>query len=404
MTRRVGLALVLGLAVLVQQGCGDAYYPERLSYSFTPYHLKSPDGKSMQTITLDADQAEELSQALETYFGTPRNPIVAGLGYEGDESGVKPFEVRNASGSMATVARADAENARSGRPQQLQLSPQTLKEGSRVYRQNCLYCHGLNGDGAGPTGAYLDPRPRDFRLGQFKFRSTVVRDSRGEMNPGALTRPSREDLKRTIREGVPTANMPSFRTLSEAEIDQATSYVIHLSLRGMVQFQLAGYLRSSPGSRLTPGRVRSAVEQVVVEWFQHSWSVVEASAPPDWFAALNDPELRRQRLKEGRELYMTKGACYQCHGIDGRSSPREIGEEEARRLNEWGEPNPPRDLTTGAFRGGSRPIDLFHRIRLGIIPSGMRANDVTTLSDEEIWKLVQYVLSLSEQKYPYAGK
>ena len=39
----------------------------------------------------------------------------------------------------------------------------TLAEGSKLYRQHCLHCHGLEGNGRGPTGYWVNPPPRDYR-------------------------------------------------------------------------------------------------------------------------------------------------------------------------------------------------------------------------------------------------
>jgi hypothetical protein len=55
-------------------------------------------------------------------------------------------------------------------------------------------------------------------------------------------------------------------------------------------------------------------------------------------------------------------------------------------------------LTIGGYRGGSRPIDIFYRIRLGVAGSGMPAADPASVKDEEVWYLVDYVLSLPQQK------
>ena len=42
---------------------------------------------------------------------------------------------------------------------ELKLDKKTLAEGSKLYRKQCLHCHGLNGDGKGPTGLWLNPHP-----------------------------------------------------------------------------------------------------------------------------------------------------------------------------------------------------------------------------------------------------
>lgn len=41
--------------------------------------------------------------------------------------------------------------------------------GKSVYETNCLSCHGPSGKGDGPVGQALNPRPRDFSRGEFKF-------------------------------------------------------------------------------------------------------------------------------------------------------------------------------------------------------------------------------------------
>jgi high-affinity iron transporter len=46
-----------------------------------------------------------------------------------------------------------------GKPE---LSPQILDKGKAAYAQTCQTCHGDKGDGMGPTGKYLNPKPRDF--------------------------------------------------------------------------------------------------------------------------------------------------------------------------------------------------------------------------------------------------
>ena len=65
-------------------------------------------------------------------------------------------------------------------------------------------------------------------------------------------------------------------------------------------------------------------------------------------------------------------------------------------FDEWGEDITPRNLTTGIFRGGRRPIDIYRRITTGIRGTPMPAiPDI--LTEEDRWALVHYVLSLSER-------
>lgn len=74
-----------------------------------------------------------------------------------------------------------------------------LAQGEEIYFGRCSFCHGLIGDGEGPAAKYLDPRPRDFTLGIFKFRTT---------QSGGL--PQDTDLFRTVSLGLPGTGMQSF--------------------------------------------------------------------------------------------------------------------------------------------------------------------------------------------------
>ena len=41
--------------------------------------------------------------------------------------------------------------------------------GKKTYDLYCVTCHGPTGDGQGPVGKTLQPPPRDFTKGDFKF-------------------------------------------------------------------------------------------------------------------------------------------------------------------------------------------------------------------------------------------
>src|SRR5262249_47370126 len=72
--------------------------------------------------------------------------------------------------------------------------------------------------------------PRDYRQGLFKFTSIQV--------PQGSRKARREDLLRTLKQGIEGTSMPSFALLSEQELGQLISYVIHLSMRGQVEFEV----------------------------------------------------------------------------------------------------------------------------------------------------------------------
>jgi hypothetical protein len=66
------------------------------------------------------------------------------------------------------------------------------------------------------------------------------------------------------------------------------------------------------------------------------------------------------------------------------------------RLDEWGNDSNPRNFRNAIFRGGSRPIDFYRRIKYGISGTIMPAADAS-LTDDDIWALAYYVLSIAEQ-------
>ena len=100
-----------------------------------------------------------------------------------------------------------------------------------LYRRNCAHCHGISGDGIGPTAFILNPYPRDYRPGVYKFKSTF--------NPNE---PTDEDLHHTLMDGVPGTAMPAFSVLPPDEVAALLEYVKYLSMRGQMETALVGYI------------------------------------------------------------------------------------------------------------------------------------------------------------------
>jgi mono/diheme cytochrome c family protein len=87
--------------------------------------------------------------------------------------------------------------------------------GKKTYDVYCVGCHGEEGLGNGPAAEFLNPKPRNFVNGDYKFFHF------GE--PGPL--PSDESLKITVRNGLAGASMPAFPLLTDQEIVDVTTYV-----------------------------------------------------------------------------------------------------------------------------------------------------------------------------------
>jgi YD repeat-containing protein len=273
----------------------------------------------------------------------------------------------------------------------LKVDERTLWNGSKHYRRHCLHCHGLTGNGNGPTGPWVHPHPRDYRRGQFKYISS------NPTVPGAKAR--RADLLRVLAKGIDGTSMPSFGLLEEKEREEMVSYVIHLSIRGETEFEVMRSLLG--GTPLEPGAVAAEVQKkaqtLAKRWKETNDSV---NTPPPYPEELGTDEAKRKEsVARGYELFIGRGACISCHLDFGRQS--------AYKYDAWGTLVRPRDLTAGVFRGGRRPVDVYYRITRGIVPSQMPSLGVPVESNPpnakpeekkithaDAWDLVNFVQAL----------
>ena len=177
---------------------------------------------------------------------------------------------------------------------------------ARVYAQRCAVCHGPDGRGNGPAAPSLIPRPRDFTLGLFKYKSTPAGQP-----------PTDDDLRQVIANGLPASAMPYFHDLlSDSEIDAVVAQI--------KQFSKA-FSGVSPQAIVVPPR----------------------------------PAPTAASTERGRALYISRD-CAGCHGPDGRK---------ARFLVDasTNHPTPIRDLSAPwTFHGGSDPNQIWLRLTTGI--------------------------------------
>lgn len=294
-----------------------------------------------------------------------------------------------------------------------------MRSGRHLYMRHCMHCHGVTGDGNGPTAKYLNPLPRDYRDGVFKFVST-----RRDIVGG---RANHADLVRILRDGIPGTYMPSFAMLKEEEVTDIVEYVRWLSLRGQYEITMAtvvlgeysnealakdikgkpddaseNSIRSEKQKELKTfldeelhGAMEEEVEFLLEPW--HSSEVYTSLV----FPSVPKPPSSPASIARGRQLYL--GKCAVCHGAtaegNGENTRGYQKDPEGKEYPKpgffdiWGVPIKPRNLTLGVYRGGRRPLDIYRRISQGIPGTPMQAFNAA-FKDEQIWDLVDYVMSI----------
>ncbi|MFM9060005.1 MAG: c-type cytochrome [Planctomycetaceae bacterium] len=414
--RTPGIAAIVAAACLAAAGCGRTP-----SASFRPNLVAAAP-----IVAPDSDiegpwhdwsekRQRQVATILEAMFGTPDEPVVLA------ETGLDPAKIRLAAGPV----RSDIAGRKNG-----------------LYREHCAHCHGITGDGMGPTAAFLNPYPRDYRPGKFKFKSTLRSD-----------RPTHADLVTILNNGIVGTSMPSFALLSPAQVDALAEYVKYLAIRGETELALYSHIvdELDANDELPETReflVDEMLAPVAAKW-QGTAEIPVAAVPEgiDFALGAEHPG-NKESIAKGRKLFLGDGGCMKCHGptalgdgqandyddwnkivVDARKdiasaveaagkaetgtmSPEERAAHKARI--EWlaGRGHvldadalrprtiPPRNLRLGLYRGGRRPLDIYRRLYTGINGAPMPGvgpagpGGKGTVPDEDIWHIVNYVLSL----------
>jgi mono/diheme cytochrome c family protein len=386
--------LLMAAGAIIITGCGDPV----AEFTFNRLYLER---KQQETgVQYEPQQIQAIVDSVTALFGTPDEPRVQPL--EGVDKLMNAANLSVASGPITS---------------------DNYGQGKGLYRQHCVHCHGITGNGRGPTAAFLNPYPRDFTRGVFKFKSTPIG-----------YKPTHADLKRILENGIAGTAMPSFKLLSEGEVDALIEYVRYLAIRGEVERKLIEYspdffesdepeksdqlLAEFQGPEFL---VEEVLNEVVTSWLDTEQNVTEIPERPQKYNMASqefDAAELRASEERGRGLYYTSVAnCFTCHG------PVQLGDGQTTDYDNWSkeffdwtlknDPNytkqferyvsitgmpprniQPRNLRDGIYRGGGRPIDIFWRIHNGIDGTPMPAANMSALSVDDVWDIVNYVLSL----------
>ncbi|MFQ5862145.1 MAG: ethylbenzene dehydrogenase-related protein [Candidatus Brocadiales bacterium] len=223
--------------------------------------------------------------------------------------------------------------------------------GKAVYEKRCLGCHGEKGDGKGLAAVFLYPKPRDFTAGKFAIRSTPT----GQM-------PTDDDLLKTLTNGIPGSSMPAFNYIPEDERRNAIAYLKTLAV-------------------------------YYDEEEDETYNLFELRGTPTPIVVPEPPSFGPETLNKAKAVYDNEQlGCVKCHGRLGKGD----GPSAAEQVDDWNRPIKVRDFTTGVFKGGGTPKDIYTRFATGLTGTSMPAFSGEQMSDEDRWLVVQYVLSLKD--------
>jgi mono/diheme cytochrome c family protein len=385
-------------------------------------------GNFLNARNAELDVREELAKVLNRWFGTPARPIVLPVDdelkgalemleklpkmreelsgkqaelAELQKAAKPPEEIQSLREEIqkltADIQTREANVAKKIEDLQtasadLRLDEATLAKGGAVYRNYCQQCHGLTGDGNGPSAKQLLPMPRDYRQGLFKYLTS---------HPKLETKrkPLRSDLRRTIVKGLDGSPMPQFAALKDDEIEAVISYVIHLSIRGEAEYEAMRVALDEKGDGLAPKEVGPKVIKDAVDatllWLQSSRTPISSDADPNPYL---DEETRQESAARGYRLFTSAEiGCAKCHTNFGRSAPF--------KYDAWGTIIRPRNLTVATLRGGREPDAIYARIFGGILGTGMPTHkelrpteDEKSKGTDKIWDLVHFVMYASESE------
>lgn len=216
-----------------------------------------------------------------------------------------------------------------------------LPRGKQVYLRRCVGCHGVKGDGNGAAARFLNPKPRDFTSGMFKFRTT---------GSDSNSLPSDEDLFVTITHGLWGTAMPPWYDIDARE--------------------------------------RLAVIQYI-KTFSPRWKTEKPGAP---ITVPEEPPVTTASLAKGKEQFET--VCAACHGMGGLGD----GVPPGTFTDSSGNPDNPANFTLDAGMSGGVKLGhdgrhIFKTIAAGLGGTPMPAF-AGTFTPAQTWDIVHYVQSL----------
>ncbi len=272
---------------------------------------------------------------------------------------------------------------------------QTLNSGRASYQFYCAACHGKKGDGRGASAAGLSTPPRDFRTGMFKFGGVI----------DGL--PPDEELERLVQHGLDGTAMLAW-PVPDAELHDIIDYIKTFSPEGEGwredDFELGE--RIVPGDDPWQGQVEAGIERGnalyhgVAMCYQCHPAYAERRRINEYRISMNMQPLAGFRddlwasvPKESATYSRPRPGDPECDESAG------CGEDDDRvcrfgRCEEMGLLIPP-DFALNPIKNAHSIDDLYKTIAAGIPGTAMPAWTYG-LSEEDIWALAHFVMSVEE--------
>jgi DMSO reductase family type II enzyme heme b subunit len=250
-----------------------------------------------------------------------------------------------------------------------------------VYQLRCAVCHGEKGAGDGPAAEFLEPRPRDFTRGLWKYKT-----SPGDLPPRDI------DIFNTIQSGLVGTSMPGW---SDMLADQQIGALVTL----VKQFDTSG--------TWAPKDARNEDFDKEGRYLKPNLRVITDEEP-----AKGRISYSAESVALGKKVFEEN--CRKCHGQAGRGNITSGKFLE----DDWGQRIWARDLTKPwtwrvteastdterSVRSESRRDDtirnIYTRVSIGIRGTPMPAHGAAdagekdAIAPENLWHVANYTYSL----------
>jgi len=253
--------------------------------------------------------------------------------------------------------------------------------GKDLYQQRCEVCHGEQGAGDGPAADFMYPKPRDFTLALFKYKTS----------PGTSL-PRDEDLFTIIKFGLTGTGMPAWKSLLSDE--QINSLI--------------------PVLKAFDITAAWAPEEAEDEAFDEDGHYLKTDFRINTEKEPLDGRVAFSQASAGKGKPIFEKVCAKCHGKEGRgniTSGKKLEDDWGNRL--W-----PRDLTkpwtwrVSEVAGDDDKArdatinNIYYRLSIGLIGTPMPAHRATeegnkdAISLEDRWHVANYVYTLRNKTVP----